>query len=89
MTEFLKKRTRKSPKQVYDDIDIAVLIELNKQPPATYREIGDVIGRSHMTVRQRVMWLYESGYVTRAPGMKKGDARSIILTEKGKSLIDV
>lgn len=89
MTEELKKKKKViHRKHDFDDVDVAIMLELNRQPPATYREIAEVIGRSHMTVRQRVVWLMETGYAKRADGKSKGDARSIILTSNGRSVIE-
>jgi response regulator of citrate/malate metabolism len=66
-----------------DEIDRTILIELRKYPPSSLREIGRVIERSFVTVRQRLEWLEKNGYIHQAPHAPIGSPRSKILSEKG------
>ena len=70
-------------KKDIDFVDIAIMTELKKYPPATQREIGDTIGRAHATIAQRVRWLRRHGYVQSSPLVRKGAARATVLTHKG------
>jgi predicted ArsR family transcriptional regulator len=70
-------------KQDPDEIDRAIMIELKRYPPASLRQIGSLLGRSHITVRQRIEWLEENGYVQQAPNVPEGGSRGKILTEQG------
>ena len=59
-----------------DEIDLAIMLALRAYPVPTLRQIGETIGRSHVTVMQRLKWLGEVGLVTKS-------GRSNILSAKG------
>lgn len=50
-----------------DGIDVMILTELGKYPPATMSQIGILALRSRVTIRQRIEWLQEQGWVERTP----------------------
>ena len=76
-------------KKYPDEIDVAILTELKKYPPSTLRQIGIVVNRSFITVRQRIDWLERESYIKQAPNAPEGSPRSKILSEKGfRYLID-
>ena len=70
-------------KESPDEIDISIMTCLRKYPPATLREVAEVIQRSHVTTYHRVRWLEAEGFVHHSPGAPKRSGRSKILTAKG------
>jgi DNA-binding IclR family transcriptional regulator len=62
-----------------DDIDIAILVKLRSYPIPSIREIGANIGRSHVTVHQRVNRLKRLGLLQSNPL----EHRSLRLTPRG------
>jgi hypothetical protein len=66
-----------------DEIDVAIMTELKKYPPSTLRQIGKIVNRSFITVRQRIDWLEREEYIQQAPNAPEGSPRSKILSEKG------
>ena len=75
-------------KRIPDDIDIAILTELRKYPPDTMRQIGVTLNRSHVTIRNRIVWLEKHQYVKQADNVPKGAARSKVLDVKGFKFLD-
>lgn len=83
---MVRKHNRKKRivrKHEPDRLDVAIMTELKKYPPSTMRQIGLVIKRTHVTVKQRYNWLELHGFIKQAENAPKGSARSKILTEKG------
>lgn len=76
------------PKQYLDRKDFTILLELKKYPPSSMRQIGEILGVSHVTIKQRMDWLHDQGFIGQAENAPVGSARSRILTEKGFQYID-
>lgn len=66
-----------------DDIDRMIMEKLKAYPPATVREIGLAINRTHVAVTLRMKWLEQKGYIKHADGVPKGSGRAKILTVQG------
>ena len=70
-------------KTVPDEIDRILLLQFDKQPPASIRQAASVIGRSHATAHTRILWLAEHGYLRVAEGLPPGSGHKYVLGTLG------
>jgi DNA-binding Lrp family transcriptional regulator len=65
-----------------DEIDRAILIELDQNPPPSIREIGYAIRRSHVYVLRRLNVLRVKGLVSQRTARM---ARAYVVTDAGRN----